>query len=247
VTATATATTPQPPPVQLGACAVGAGRAEARRGVLETLPLLAGYAPFALVIGATAAAEGAPLAGWTGSWLIYGGSAHLATMRTLGHGGLVAAILTGLLVNARLALYSTSLSRHWASQPRWFKLAAAALLIDATWATAERHAERCPDARRQREYFLGVGLTLGVGWSLAMAVGAVAGARLDGLDLDVVVPLCLLSLLGPGLRARDGRVVVVVAAAVAFLTTSWPAGTGLLAAIGVGCVAGRLADHRRPR
>ena len=38
------------------------------------------------------------------------------------------AILTGLLVNARLALYSTSLARHWASQPRWFKLAAAALL-----------------------------------------------------------------------------------------------------------------------
>ena len=35
-----------------------------------------------------------------------------------------------------------------------------------------------------------------------MAVGAVLGARLDWLDLQIVVPLCLLGLVGPGLRSR---------------------------------------------
>ena len=85
--------------------------------------------------------HGSPLAGWAGSWLIYGGSAHLATIRTLDEAGAVAAILTGLLINARLLVYSASLARRWREQPRWFRVVAAGLIIDPTWAAAERHAE----------------------------------------------------------------------------------------------------------
>ena len=73
--------------------------------------------PFALVIGSAAADHGTPLAGWAGSWLIFGGSAHLAAIRTLDDAGAVAAILTGLLINARLLVYSASLARRWAGQP----------------------------------------------------------------------------------------------------------------------------------
>ena len=67
------------------------GRRRAR-GAMAMLPLLAGYVPFALVIGATAAELGSPLAGWAGSWLIYGGSVHLAALRTLDGAGAVMAI-----------------------------------------------------------------------------------------------------------------------------------------------------------
>ena len=59
------------------------------------VPLLVAYMPFALVIGATAAEHGSPVAGWAGSWLIYGGSAHLAAIRTLDEAGPVMAIITG--------------------------------------------------------------------------------------------------------------------------------------------------------
>ena len=51
---------------------------DARAGVVAMVPFVLGYAPFALVIGAAVAKSGDPLAGWSGSWLIYGGSAHLA-------------------------------------------------------------------------------------------------------------------------------------------------------------------------
>src|SRR3954469_180799 len=104
--------------------------AAARRGVLAMLPLLTGYVPFALVIGSVCAQHGAPLAGWTGSLLIFGGSAHLAAIRTLDSSGVAAAIFTGLLINARLMVYSASLARRWAGQPRWFRIAAAGLIID---------------------------------------------------------------------------------------------------------------------
>ena len=161
-----------------------------RSGALAMLPLLASYIPFALVIGSTAADHGAALAGWAGSVLIFGGSAHLAALRTLDEAGPLAAILTGLLVNARLLVYSASLARRWPEQPRWFRLVAAGLIIDPTWAAAERHAGQCSDPRQQRRYFLAAGLTLAAGWSGAMAVG-VAGRgpprRARSPDLHPVV------------------------------------------------------------
>ena len=218
----------------------------ARHGVVAMLPLLAGYMPFALVIGSAAADRGTPLAGWAGSWLILAGSAHLAAMRTLDDAGAVAAILTGLLINARLLVYSASLARRWAGQPRWFRFAAAGLIIDPTWAVADRHADEAPTARDHRHYFLGAALTLAVGWSAAMAVGAVLGARLDGLDLQIAVPLCLLSLVGPSLRSGPARPVVAVAAVVALVTADWPSGTGLLAAVAAGCLTSLALEYRRP-
>jgi predicted branched-subunit amino acid permease len=219
--------------------------AGARRGALAMLPLLAGYIPFALVVGSIAADHGGALSGWAGGWLIFGGSAQLAALRTLDRAGVIAAILTGLLINTRLVVYSASLGRRWSEQPTWFRIAAAGLIIDPTWAVAEPHAARCDDLREQRGYFIGAGLTLGIGWTTAIAVGALIGTRLDAVDISIVIPLCLLGLVGAGLRRAGSRSVIVVAAAVALLTTSWPSGTGLLAAVVAGCVAGMLYERRK--
>jgi hypothetical protein len=57
------------------------------------LSFVAGYAPLALVLGAAVSSHGDALAGWSGSWLIHGGTAHL-TARML------AAIAAGCLVGA---------------------------------------------------------------------------------------------------------------------------------------------------
>jgi predicted branched-subunit amino acid permease len=219
----------------------------ARHGALTMLPLLVGYVPFALVIGSTVADHPQPLAGWAGSWIIFGGSAHLAAIRTLDEAGAVAAILTALLIHARLVVYSTSMARHWAGQPRWFRLTAAALIIDPTWAVAEQHAATSTDARERRHFFLGAALTLGAGWSAAMAAGVLLGARLDWLDLQVAVPLCLIALIGGSLRAGGTRLVIAASALTAFLTSGWPSGTGLLAAVAVGCLVGAANDRRRAR
>jgi predicted branched-subunit amino acid permease len=220
--------------------------AAARRGALVSLPLLAGYIPFALVIGSIAAVHGGPVEGWAGGWLIFGGSAHLAAMRTLDQAGAVAAILTGLLINARLVVYSASLARRWTNQPTWFRVVAAGLIIDPTWAVAEPHAAQTDNLHEQRGYFLGVGLTLAVGWTTTIAIGAVIGARLDSVDLSIVIPLCLVALVGAGLRDAGSRSVIVVAAAVALITANWPNGTGLLVAVLAGCATG-IAYERRSR
>jgi predicted branched-subunit amino acid permease len=217
----------------------------ARSGALAMLPLLPAYIPFALVIGSAATDHGAPLAGWAGSWLIYGGSAHLAAIRTLDHAGAVAAVVTALLINARLLVYSASLARRWSGQPRWFRIVAAPMIVDPTWVAAERNAEVTTDLREQRRYFVAAGLTLGVAWSGGIAVGVVLGARLDWLHLGIAIPLCLVGLVGPGIAAAGTRSVVAVAAAVALVTADWPAGTGLLLAVAAGGATGVLNDRRR--
>lgn len=221
-----------------------ADRSPAADGVAGMLPLVVAYAPFAAVIGATVADRGDALAGWAGSWLVYGGSAHLAAMRALDDGGVVVAILTGLLVHARLLVYSAALARRWAAQPRWFRVAAAQFVIDPTWAAAEGFAERCADPVAQRRHFLAAAVTLGIGWSLAMAAGVLLGDRLGHVDLEIAVPLCLLALVGDALRARAARRVVLAAGVTAWVTAGWPSGTGILTAIAVGVLAGRTTEER---
>lgn len=215
------------------------GAGAVRAGIASMLPLVVAYIPFALVIGTVLSDHGSLPLGLVGTWTIFGGSAHLATVRTFAGAGAVAAILTGLLVNARLLVYSAGLARHWRDQPAWYRLAAAALVIDPTWAAAEQHASEAPDPATQRRRFLAAGITLGVGFSATVAVGMLLGSRLPTSELSIAVPLCLLSMIGPALRRRRDLRVVVVAAAVAVVAGGLPWGTGLLLATAAGCaVAG---------
>jgi len=152
------------------------------------------------------------------------------------------AIVTGLLVNARMAVYTASLGRRWGTQPRWFRLLAASLVIDATWALANDRPVGTP--RDERRFFLTVGLGLGAVWCTAIGIGAAFGGRLDLAAMDVIAPLCLVTLVAPHLRKRAGRATVVVAAVVAIIAVPrLPAGTGLLVAAAAGCLAGELAGR----
>jgi predicted branched-subunit amino acid permease len=215
----------------------------ARAGAMAMAPIAVGLLPFALVIGTTVSESGAGVAGWAGSWLIFGGSAHLATMRVFDASGALVAIATALLVHARLLVYSSSLSRVWEQQPRWFRALGAALIIDPTWALATDHGGRSPAA--QRSYFLAAGGVLGIGWSAGIAVGAIAGSRLDLDTLRIAAPLCLVALVAPRLAQRRERLPIAAAAAAAIATSGWPAGTTQLVAIAAGCVAGEIGDRVR--
>src|SRR5262245_27996700 len=212
---------------------------DVRAGFLAMVPFVVGYAPFALVIGAAVARSANPLAGWSGSWLIYGGSAHLPALRSL-DAGLLVAVAGGLLINARLLAYSASLAQRWRSQPRWFRIVAAAMVIDPTWVAAERHAATGASDVAQRRFFLTAGVVMGAGWSALIAIGAVVGGRLDALRLEVVVPLCLATMVGPVLRDRGGRAAAIAAASVATVGFRLPAGVLLLIAIAAGAFFGAV-------
>jgi predicted branched-subunit amino acid permease len=223
---------------------------DVRDGIVAMAPFVVGLAPFALTIGAAAARTDDPLAGWTGSWLIFGGSAHLAVLRSV-HAGVLVAVAGGLLIHARLVAYGAALARRWQHQPLWFRLVAAAFVIDPTWAAAERHAASGASDAAHRRFFLAAGVALGVGWSTLIAVGVVAGGRLDSIDLDFMIPLCLVALVAPAVRDAANRVPMITAGAVALLGPLLPSGTTMLLAIVAGSLAGAVAgvpsgDRSRP-
>jgi predicted branched-subunit amino acid permease len=109
-------------------------------GVRAMLPMLLGVAPFGLVIGVTVAELGLPhLAGWSLGWLVYAGSAQLAAV------GLLAGSASGLVVvasvaviNLRLALYSAAMAPHWRGTSTAWRLVAAYLLVDPSFAIGTR-------------------------------------------------------------------------------------------------------------
>jgi predicted branched-subunit amino acid permease len=217
-------------------------RREFLAGVAAMGALLAGLAPFGLVVGMAAAASDSVPAAWAGTWLVYSGSAHLAVLSALADGeGILAVVVAGLLVNARLLAFSASLAPTLRGESRRFRLAAAALLVDPLWAlvTARAGQASC------KSYFLGAGLTLWFGWAAAVTVGAVfAQAGTSAGWAAVGVPLCLLALVVPGLRRPGGMACVGAAAVVGSTSAAWPAGTEVLAAMIAGTAAAAVARRR---
>jgi len=213
-----------------------------RAGVMAIAPLVVGFAPFALIVGATVGASANHGAGIAGSWLIYGGSAQIATTRTLESGGAAMAVLTALLINSRLLVYSASLAQHWREQPRWFRIAAAPMIVDPVWAVADAQAARGGSLREQRAHYFGAAVSLFLAWTVLVVAGVALGNRLGTSSLQVAAPLCLLTLVGPRLMASRSRAVGLAAITAAIVSRGFPSGTSIFVAIVAGCVAGQVSS-----
>src|SRR3954447_21021872 len=78
-------------------------RSDAWSGATAMLPLLASYAPFGCLVGVAVAHSSSPAAAWTGTWLLFGGTAHLIVLQlTAADSGVLGATLSALAVNVRL-------------------------------------------------------------------------------------------------------------------------------------------------
>ncbi len=215
-------------------------RREMVKGAATTLPLLVGYLPFALLIGVAAGDSMNPLAAWSGALLIFGGSAQLSVIELVGDGSSVAAAVgTGLLINARLAVYSASLLSLWRGAPLHHRLVAAAAVIDPMWLIARRREAQPGTVDERRAHFAGAAATLALGWSAMMGVGVFLGVHHSPTAfLGICIPLCLSAIVAPHLRTAAGARCVAAAGVVAALTSTWPSGTGLLLAMAAGAAAG---------
>ena len=104
-------------------------------GMRAMVPWLIGTAPFGLVIGVSAAQADIPtLAGWLTGPVIFSGSAQVATIQMLDAGAAAyAVIITALVINLRLLLYSAAIARYWRGTPLWWRLLGGYLLVDPTF------------------------------------------------------------------------------------------------------------------
>ncbi len=177
---------------------------------------------------------------------VFAGGAQFLAVGLLAAGNPLAAVLAGLLLNARHLPFGLAVSATVG--PRWRdRLIGSHLLTDEV--VAFTLAEPDP-ARRRRTYWL-IGITLFTSWNAGTALGVwLGGAAGDpaALGLDAAFPAALIALILPSLRDRDTRLVALVGAAVAVLLTPvLPAGLPVLCALlGLVVVFRPRGDGRRP-
>jgi len=210
-------------------------------GTRAMVPWLAGVTPFGLIIGVSSAHGGIPtLAGVLTGPVIYSGSAQIATIQLLSGGAAPIVIVgTGLIINLRLIFYSATMAQYWRGTPLWWRLGAAYLLVDPSFAVGIDRYARPGDREGGHAYYLGGAVLLWTGWLVAIAVGAAAGLSLPtALHLEFLFPLYLIGEIVPNLGAPAVRRSVGVAAVVAFAAFAAPLHLGVAAAIFAGLAVG---------
>ena len=225
-----------------------ANRRDLAAGARAMTPWLAGIVPFGLAIGFSAAQAGIPiLAGWLTGPLIYAGSAQVAAIGMLGAGAAPTVVVAAaLIINIRLIFYSAAMARHWCGTPWWWRLVAAYLLIDPSFAVGLDGYGRLSRDRAHAYYFGGAAL-LWVSWLAAIGAGATACAVLPAwLHLEFVMPLFLIGEVVPKLAQPVQRRAILAAAAVALLALSAPLQLGIALAIAAGIAAGVTARPDAP-
>jgi predicted branched-subunit amino acid permease len=212
-----------------------------RAGFRAMTPVVAAYAPFALVVGTAVATSADPWSAWAGTWLVYGGAAQVAVLDVVAHGGgWISAAAVGLIINVRLAAYAAAMAPAWRAEPARRRIAAAAMLTDAPWALARDRARDDP------AYYLGAALALFLAWPTMVTAGALVGTRVDaGPVADLLLPLTLGAVVVPQLRRRPAAAAFVAARVTAVLTSGADVGTALLLAAATGTAAGLAAERTR--
>jgi 4-azaleucine resistance transporter AzlC len=165
-----------------------------------------------------------------------GGSQFMLVGVVAAGGGLVAAVVGALLLNARHLPFGLALGDIMGRGPL-ARIFGSHLLIDESVAFAMAQKE---DPARARAVFWFLGTTAFVVWNLGTVVGVAAGQVIgdpDTFGLDAAFPAALLALVLPALKNPRTRNAALLGSAVALATTPFlPAGVPVLFAL-VGLVA----------
>ncbi|WP_308258010.1 AzlC family ABC transporter permease [Pseudonocardia lacus] len=215
-----------------------------RRDLRDAAALGAAIVVIGMSFGALAAAAAVPVPiAMALSLLVFAGGSQFLVVAVVAAGGSpFAAVLAGLLLNARHLPFGLAIGDVVGSS--WpARLIGAHLLIDESVAFATARGGG-PAARPV--YFL-VGATAFVCWNTGTAIGLLAGAAVpdpSAFGVDAAFPAGLLTLLLPTLRRPDARRVGVAAGGVALLATPLlPAGLPVLAGLAGLFAAGRGAGR----
>jgi branched chain amino acid efflux pump len=213
-------------------------------GVREVTPMVIGVIPFGLAIGAVIGTSSVgTAAGMASAPLVLAGAAQLTTIQMLDAGAApIVIVLSALMINARLVLYSASIAGWFRDEPLGRRLALAIPVIDQLHFTCIPRFERCDlDRSGRRAYYIGAAMWLVSAWTASQWLAMLVGARVpDGVGLDVAAPLALAGLLAKSTVDRRSTVAAVGAAALVVLAVGLPFHSVLLVAALGGIAAGSL-------
>jgi predicted branched-subunit amino acid permease len=215
-------------------------------GVRAVSPILLGIIPFGLVFGVTAAnADVSMLAAWASSFIVFAGASQIAIVEIMdGNGAPVIAVLTAVVINARLMMYSADTGRYTANDPLRTKLGVAYLLTDQAYLVS---AHRFPDPSNAVgfvRFYLGGAMTLWITWQITTTTGIVLGAAIpESWSLEFAIPLTFMALLVLAVNDKPGLLAAAVGGGIAVAAIGLPYHLGLAVGTASGIAAGMVSER----
>lgn len=209
-------------------------------GAREMLPMVLGTVPFGLAIGAAAGATGMSLAEiLAGAGLILAGAAQLSVVQMTEAGASpVVIVLSALMINARLLLYSASLAPWFSHEPLRRRLLLAVPVIDQLYFTcAPKFEEGALDEASRRWFYAGGASFLIGSWMVAQTLAAVAGSTLPAwVGLDLAAPLAMAALLAKAIQGRPALCAALASGVAVLAGVALPFNSAVLVAslVGIG-------------
>jgi 4-azaleucine resistance transporter AzlC len=199
-----------------------------RDGVRAGLPLALAPLLFSASFGLLAIDAGmSRLGAVVMSATTFAGSAQFAAASILNDGGgVLAAIVAAVLLNARYVTFSLAVASIFPGARRR-RFLESQLIVDESWALSGR------SGRFDYGVLAGVGILLYVLWVGGTAVGTVVGDLLDpeAIGLDAAFPALFLALLAPYLRTRRALATALLAGTITLvLLPLAPPGVPIVAA-----------------
>ena len=217
------------------------------KGIIETIPLLIGIAPFGMIYGVLAVKAGfPPAAAQAMSAILFAGSSQFMIVNLVAAGSpWLVVVLTAVVVNLRHALYSASLAPFLKHLPAGWKAVLAYVLVDEAYAVGIHHYEREGSAGHQHWFLLGSGLAVWVCWQASTALGIFLGAQIPAAwSLDFTLALTFIAIVVPGLKNRPLLLSAVTAAVTTVVAHPLPYKLGLILAALAGIAAGLWSERQ---
>ena len=220
------------------------------QGFRAGLPFVLVVGPFGLLFGVVATESGLDIVQTMAmTVLVIAGAAHFASLQLMvDQAPVFVAVLTGLAINMRMAMYSASLAPHLGKAPAWKRALISYFMVDQSYAIAiaeyENHPQR-PLSEKLR-YFAGAISPIAPLWYLFTYVGAVAGKTIPPeFALDFAVPITFIALVAPALRSLP-HIAAAFVSVLAALALAWmPYNAGLILAALLAMITGAAIEKRQ--
>jgi 4-azaleucine resistance transporter AzlC len=220
------------------------GRRPFVAGFLSLAPILVGVFPFGLIAGIAAVDAGlGSIQAYAASPIVFAGASQLAMMDLIARDAApIVIVATALVINARFVMYSAALAPAFRELGPIRKAYGAFVITDQSFAVSVVRFDQIDEPLGDRfAYFMGASLGLWGTWQISSLIGVVVGAELPAeWSLDFAIPLVFMALLFPAIKDRGTTIAAITAAAAAVALVSLPLNLGLLAAAGIGLLAGAI-------
>src|SRR3990172_5837634 len=162
-------------------------------GVVDIAPILIGVLPFGIIAGVVAVEAGLhTVQAIAVSSIVFAGASQLAAIDLIGRDAApVLIVLTALVINSRMAIYSAALAPELRGLGRLRTVLAAYLMTDQAFAVSiNRYHQSREDLDLRFAYYFGAAISLWITWQIATVVGVVVGGGVPPeWSLDFPVPL----------------------------------------------------------